>query len=116
MAYALRLSDAEVGRYRHMAARAVELESDRWANAGVRPGARIADVGCGPGAVLAELAAIVGPAGEGVGVEPNPEARAAARQYLDERGLPHVRVLEGHGDATGLEPGTWDVVMMRHVL
>jgi precorrin-6B methylase 2 len=114
--YALRLSDAELARYRSMAARAVELEADRWARAGVRPGARVADVGCGPGAVLAELATMVGPSGEVVGVEPDPTAREAARQYLHERGLPHVQVREGRGDDTGLEASVWDCVMVRHVL
>jgi SAM-dependent methyltransferase len=114
--YALQLSDAELARYRQMAERALEMEADRWTSAGVVPGARIADVGCGPGAILAELATIAGPSGEAVGVEPDPIARDAARQYLDERGLGHVHVREGRGDATGLEPDAWDVVMMRHVL
>jgi SAM-dependent methyltransferase len=66
--------------------------------------------------VLALLAELVGPSGTAVGVEPNPEARAAARALLDAAGHPEVEVREGRGDATGLEEGAWDAVMCRHVL
>ena len=68
--YALRLSDAELDRYTEMARHARLQELDLWTEAGVVPGARVADIGCGPAAVLAELAAIVGPTGVAVGVEP----------------------------------------------
>jgi SAM-dependent methyltransferase len=115
-AYSLELSDSERDRYRLMAAMARENEADLWNLAGLRPGARVADVGCGPGAVLAELARIVGTDGTAVGVEPGAPARAAAREELDAAGFPDVEVREGDGETTGLEPGAWDVVMMRHVL
>lgn len=114
--YALRLSDAERTRYRMMAARAVEEEGERWRRAGVVEGARVADVGCGPGAVLVELARIVADAGDAVGIEPDATARAAAREALDAAGPGRARVVEGTGEATGLEPGLWDCVMLRHVL
>lgn len=93
--YALRLSDAERTRYRHMAAAAVQGEGPRWARAGVVPGARVADVGCGPGAVLVELARLVGGDGRAVGVEPDPSARAAARQELDAAGTTWADVVAG---------------------
>ncbi len=59
--YALQLTDSEVDRYRLMAARARRDEVDLWAEAGIAVGATVADLGCGPGAVAAELAEIVGP-------------------------------------------------------
>ena len=46
--YTLQLSDDEVARYRLMAEQARDQEAALWAQAGVAPGARIADVGCGP--------------------------------------------------------------------
>jgi SAM-dependent methyltransferase len=114
--YALQLSDAERTRYRFMATRAVEEEGERWRRAGVVGGARVADVGCGPGAVLVELARLVTTTGEALGIEPDPAARAAAHEELDGAGLSTTRVLAGTGDATGLERGSWDCVMLRHVL
>jgi SAM-dependent methyltransferase len=114
--YTLQLSEPERMRYRLMAERARESEADLWEYSGIVPGARVADVGCGPGAVLTEIAQIVGPEGIVVGVEPGQPAREAAQEELDALGLDHVEVREGDGEATGLEPGVWDCVMMRHVL
>ncbi len=114
--YTLTLSEPERLRYRMMAATAREEEAELWQTAGIVPGARVADVGCGPGAVLAEIAKVVGPEGSAVGVEPAEQARLAARDELDSLGLEHVEVHEGSGEATGLDPSAWDCVMMRHVL
>jgi ubiquinone/menaquinone biosynthesis C-methylase UbiE len=58
--YALALSEAEIGRYRMMAAVARRDEAAQWEAAGIIPGARVADVGCGPGAVLVAMAEVVG--------------------------------------------------------
>ena len=74
--YALRLSDDELGRYRMMAARARAEEGDLWTQAGIVPGARVADVGCGPGAMLVTLAEVVGPTGHVIGVDADPAAVA----------------------------------------
>lgn len=114
--YTLRLSEPERMRYRMMAAIAREEEAEAWERAGIVPGARVADVGCGPGAVLAEIGEVVGDEGTVVGVEPGQAAREAAREELDSQGLQNVEVRNGTGEATGLEPGVWDCVMMRHVL
>ncbi len=114
--YTLQLSEPERMRYRMMAENARENEADLWEYSGIVPGARVADVGCGPGAVLVEIAQIVGPEGTAVGVEPGEPAREAAREELDALGLDHVEVRAGDGEASGLEPGEWDCVMMRHVL
>ncbi|MGH7750409.1 MAG: SAM-dependent methyltransferase, partial [Candidatus Dormibacteria bacterium] len=70
-----------------MAERARETEAGLWERAGVVPGAAVADVGCGPGAVLVLLAEIVGDAGSVTGVEPDPQARAAAEDEIAQRGL-----------------------------
>lgn len=115
-AYALQLSEPERMRYREMAKRARAQEGDRWQRYGIVPGARVADIGCGPGAVLVQLAALVAPGGDVVGVEPNPAARNAALEEIDAAGIGNATVVAGEGTATTLEPESVDVVMIRHVL
>jgi SAM-dependent methyltransferase len=114
--YALRLDEGEVERYRMMAEQARAAEADLWELAGVGPGARVADVGCGPGAMLPALSGAVGPDGRVQAVDADPGAVAAARALAAAAGLPNVEVTEGRADRTGLEPGSLDVVMLRHVL
>lgn len=114
--YALRLSDDERARYRFMAQRAREREADLWELAGLVPGARVVDVGCGPGAMLPVLAECVGPRGAVAGVDADPEAVATARSVLAGAGVHRAGVLRGRADATGLPAGGYDVAMTRHVL
>ncbi len=57
--YTLKLCEGELERYKHMAGTAKEGELDSWRKAGVLPGARVADIGCGPGAILVELARLI---------------------------------------------------------
>jgi ubiquinone/menaquinone biosynthesis C-methylase UbiE len=114
--YALRISDAERMRYRAMAQRAVQIEGDRWTRYGIGEGAQVADVGCGPGAVLVELARMVGERGVVVGVEPETRSRAAAEEEIASAGVANCRVAAGDGEHTGIEPASQDVVMLRHVL
>lgn len=114
--YALRLSDDENARYRLMAQQAREREADLWALAGLGPGARVVDVGCGPGAMLPVLAACVGPHGAVAGVDADPEAVATARSVLAAAGVHRAGVRRGRAEATGLPEGSFDVAMTRHVL
>jgi SAM-dependent methyltransferase len=114
--YALRLDAGEVDRYRMMAEQARAAEADLWELAGIGPGARVADVGCGPGALLPALSGAVGADGRVKAVDADPGAVAAARALAGAAGLENVEVIEGRADGTGLEPGSLDVVMLRHVL
>ena len=114
--YTLRLSDFERMRYRMMAAMALAKEGDLWETAGIAKGARVVDLGCGPGAVLVELARLVGPEGRVVGVDQAAEAREAATAWAAEEGLDNVEIREGLATDSGLPTGEWDAVMMRHVL
>ncbi len=117
--YSLRLSEAEIGRYRMMAEVAREAEADLWSAAGIGPGAAVADVGCGPGAVLVVMSRVVGPDGRVSGVDGDPEAvdqaRAAVAAEQSAGGGP-ADVRLGSAQATGLEPGSFDVAVLRHVL
>ncbi|MGH2814714.1 MAG: methyltransferase domain-containing protein, partial [Actinomycetota bacterium] len=49
-------------------------------------------------------------------VDADPEAVAAAQALVAAAGLANVTVAEGRADHTGLEPGSLDAVMLRHVL
>ena len=48
------------------------------AKAGVRPGMKVLDVGCGTGALALAVSEIVGDRGEVIGLDPNPEMLAVA--------------------------------------
>ena len=114
MDYALALSEEEAARYRLMAEEAAAQEAEEWAAAGIAPSAAVADVGCGPGAVLAVLAERLGPTGPAMGVDRDPGAvHLAERAVL---GFPQASAHVGDADDTGLPPGAFDVVMCRHVL
>jgi SAM-dependent methyltransferase len=112
--YHLALSDIERDRYRRMAGYAAEDEQLDLAAAVIGPGARVADVGCGPGAVTSVLADLVAPDGQVDGVDADEGAVACAVEELGGRAGTTVRV--GRAEATGLEPGAYDVAMCRHVL
>jgi len=112
--YSLELGKVELARYRFMAARARASEADLWTKVGIVSGARVADIGCGPGSVLELLAQIVGPQGHVSGVDADPDAIAAAASATASAANVDLRV--GRADATGLEAGSCDVVMLRHVL
>ncbi|MCU1655621.1 MAG: Methyltransferase type 11, partial [Pseudonocardiales bacterium] len=114
--YALVLSEAELQRYRMMAEAARADEADLWQLAGIRPSARVADVGTGPGAMLTALAGAVGDGGSVAAVDADPDAVAAASALVGAAGLGNVTVRAGQADATGLEPASFDAVMVRHVL
>jgi SAM-dependent methyltransferase len=114
--YALRLSDEELARYRMMAERAQAAEEAEWELAGIGPGARVADVGCGPGALLPLFSATVRPEGRVDAVDGDSEAVAAAQELVRREGLANVTVALGSAAATGLEAGAYDTVNMRHVL
>lgn len=114
--YALALSDAEVARYQRMAENAFRHEAAQWAAAGIVEGAVVADVGCGPGAISTLTARLVGPGGLVWAVDQNAEAVATAEALAAKLGLANVHCRTGTATATGLDLGTFDVVVMRHVL
>jgi SAM-dependent methyltransferase len=114
--YLLTLSDDEVARYRMMAEQARANEAELWAKAGIVDGAAVADIGCGPGALLPLWAEAVGPTGRVSAVDGDAGAVATATALVAATGLQRVTVRQGRADRTGLAPGAFDTVMMRHVL
>lgn len=114
--YTLALSEAEIGRYQMMARQALARESSQLAAAGVVAGATVADIGCGPAAMSIELARLAGPSGQVAAVERDKQALAAAAILIQRSGAGNVSLHEAEATATGLEPGSFDVVTLRHVL
>jgi SAM-dependent methyltransferase len=96
--------DRHVGRYNAELARAlIEL-------AGVRPGQRVLDVGCGPGALARELAAVVS-AAKVTAVDPSPAFVAAATQRL-----PGVDVRQAAAEALPFEDDMFDHALAQLVV
>lgn len=114
--YALQLSEQELSRYRMMAEAAKEAEADLWKLAGFVPGAAVADIGCGPGAMFPAIVDSVGADGRLTGVDGVPTTVAQAQALVDANGWPNVTVGVGKADDTGLAPESFDAIMMRHVL
>jgi SAM-dependent methyltransferase len=114
--YGLALDQAELARYTLMADQARTSEADLWQRAGITAGAHVADVGCGPGALLPALGQAVQPSGRVTAIDGDPRAVAEARALVSAARLGNVSVRAGLADQTGLEPESCDVVMLRHVL
>ena len=100
------------------------LRSHRWRTAEnsagyllprLAPDARVLDVGCGPGTITADLAALV-PGGDVTGIDAAADVLAQARQEAERRGQRNVRF--GTGDVYHLDfaDGTFDVVHAHQVL
>jgi SAM-dependent methyltransferase len=85
------------------------------AGAGIRPGMRVLDLGCGAGDATFVAADLVGLDGSVVGVDRSPDALARARLRAGQRGLAQVRCMEGdiHDPVPG---GPFDAIIERVVL
>lgn len=58
----------------------------------LKPGEKMIDIGCGPGASLPRWEAAVGPDGSVLGVDYSPRMLARARGVIDAHGWPNVRL------------------------
>lgn len=83
---------------------------------GIRPGMRVADLGCGVGQVTAELAELVGENGHVVGVDLSPEQLREGDRHCQTRGLTNVTWVAASAVATGLPTASFDLVYCRFLL
>ena len=88
-------------------------------------GMRILDLGCGSGRDVYALSALVGEAGEVVGVDMTDEQLDVARRHVDYHAdafgysAPNVRFLKGYIeklDELDLEPGSFDIIVSNCVI
>jgi len=90
-----------------------------WERAGIRPGLRVLDVGCGPGFAGLDLAAIVGSGGSLVGVDESEPFIEFARERARVAGLSWARFETGDVqslDGARVERGVFDLAWARWVL
>lgn len=85
-------------------------------DAGIGPGMRVLDVGCGRGDVALLVARLVGAQGEVVGIDRDRGALELARARVREAGLTHVTFVAGDFAAIGPEHGVFDAAVGRRVL
>jgi ubiquinone/menaquinone biosynthesis C-methylase UbiE len=99
----------EVGFFSVFGRRLVEL-------AGVAPGQRVLDVGCGRGAALFPAAAAVGASGHVLGIDLAPAMIDALAADVRARRLTNVDVRVGDAEDPGVPDGSLDVVLGALVL
>ncbi|MFB7914309.1 class I SAM-dependent methyltransferase [Streptomyces sp. NPDC056061] len=100
------------------------LRSHRWRTAAnsaayligeLRPGVSVLDIGCGPGTITADLAAMVAP-GRVTAVDTTREILARAAGVAAERGLDNVEFTIADVHALGFADDSFDVVHAHQVL
>ncbi len=79
------------------------------------PHMHILDVGCGPGTITADLAALV-PEGQVTGLDYSPDVLEQARATAAKRGVDNVRFAVGDVQTLGYPDDTFDVVHVHQVL
>ena len=114
-AYVLGHSAEELNRLIDQARLFGELTEDVFVRAGIGPGMRVLDVGCGAGDVSFLLARMVGPSGAVVGVDRAEDAVAMANARAQAMGLAQVSFSQGDLEDISLDQPV-DAAVGRFVL
>jgi ubiquinone/menaquinone biosynthesis C-methylase UbiE/rhodanese-related sulfurtransferase len=85
---------------------------DIFAALGVKPGARVADLGAGEGFFTARLAKAVGPAGRVVAIDADPKSIAKLRERVSREGLTNVEVIESTAQDARLPSASIDAALI----
>ena len=85
-------------------------------NAGLKQGMRVADFGCGVGAMTRNLAEMVGPDGSAMGIDLHQPQLIEAANLCAERGLSNVSFYNADACDTRLPDNTFDLVYCRFLL
>jgi len=81
--------------------------------AGVAPGERILDVGCGCGQTTLQLAERVGAGGSVTGIDISAPMLARARERAAQQGVPDLRFLEADAQEAELGTSAFDLIFSR---
>jgi ubiquinone/menaquinone biosynthesis C-methylase UbiE len=113
--YALGYTNAEHERLIRQAARIAPFTERLFQEAGIDTGQRVIDLGSGMGDVAILVARLVGPSGEVVGLECDPNSIARARSRVADAGLRNVTFI--HTDVKDFAPGQlFDAAVGRFIL
>lgn len=82
----------------------------------LKPGMRVADVGCGSGEVTRQLARIVGETGHVTAIDVSDDQLRIARESCERLGLHNIRFVFADARHTGLDSGSLDAVYSRLLL
>lgn len=113
--YVLGTHDEEVARLglQHDVWRPIVLET--WTRAGLRPGQRVLDVGCGPGYATLDLAAAVGEAGQVFAIDQSARFLAHLTARAAATGLNNVRTFQHDLSRDTLPAAEVDVAWCRWI-
>src|SRR5579862_6751769 len=92
--------------------RAAELKRHVIETLNVRPGDKVADVGCGDGFYTLPLARVLGPTGRVYAEDISDVELVRLKQHLSEQQLANVEVIKGTVDDPQLPPGQMDAVLI----
>lgn len=84
--------------------------------AGLQPGGRVLDLGCGRGAATLPAADLVGPSGHVLAIDLAEGMVSRLREQVETAGLSQVTCRVGDAEAPDAEPGSWDVITASLVL
>lgn len=101
-------------RFRHLLSGNGKIHSDiAYADFGIREGDRVLDIGCGFGETALEIARMVGPSGEVVGIDCTDAFLDIAKRERDAAGVGNVRYEIGDAQVCDLPEGYFDVAYSR---
>ena len=113
--YTMGRSDAETERLIEQAQLYDDITRRFFVRSGITKGMKVLDVGSGAGDVALTLSEFVGPEGEVVGVDVNPDILKTAQERVDEAGFSNVEFIVGDTRTVEL-PTDFDAVVGRLVL
>lgn len=114
--YPLASSDRERRRLKMQAEALVPLTERMLAGAGIGPGSRVLELGCGSGDVTLLIANRVGPTGEVIAMDRDPSQVDAAAERLNAAGHRNVRFVVAEMDGFQQPERTFDAVVGRYFL
>jgi SAM-dependent methyltransferase len=113
--YVLGHSQRELERLQWQGEFFADITREALIAAGLQPGSRVLDIGCGAGDVSFLAADLIGPSGSVVGIDQSSEAVAAARVRAERNRLKNVTFQAGSIETLTVE-GVFDALIGRFVL
>jgi ubiquinone/menaquinone biosynthesis C-methylase UbiE len=110
-------SSAAILERRAVAEDQVRLRAVLLEMAQVAAGQTVLEVGSGTGALLLDLALVVGPEGRAIGIEPQPHLATTARAHLDAQGMANwSEIRQGRAESLDLPDAVVDLCVAQTVL